>query len=106
MLRDPTYWRSYYRGSEEEVRQDLIFAYSDRCRYYWHQSGVQAEVTRLFDNLSAVSIPPSLISQFLPLEYKAIRCGELQPSPEQMVQYHIRRVLRLYADACSINRRS
>jgi D-tagatose-1,6-bisphosphate aldolase subunit GatZ/KbaZ len=101
MLRDPVYWRSYYCGDEEEVRRDLTFGYSDRCRYYWNQPAVQQEIARLFDNLAARPIPPTLISQYMPVEYQAIRAGELQAAPEQMIRYHIRRVLRVYADACS-----
>ena len=38
MLRDTSYWRSYYRGDEDEVRRDRIYSYSDRCRYYLHQT--------------------------------------------------------------------
>jgi len=102
MLRDPGYWRSYYRGDEDEVRRDLIYGYSDRCRYYWHQPGVQEELTRLIGNLGRRPIPLTLVSQYLPLEYEAIRTGELQAVPERMIQYHIRRVLRVYADACSV----
>jgi D-tagatose-1,6-bisphosphate aldolase subunit GatZ/KbaZ len=101
MMRDPTHWRSYYRGDEDEVRRDLIYGYSDRCRYYWPQPAVQVEIARLFDNLGDRPIPLTLISQYLPLEYEAIRSGELQAVPARMVQYHIRRVLRVYADACS-----
>jgi D-tagatose-1,6-bisphosphate aldolase subunit GatZ/KbaZ len=100
MLRDPSHWRSYYQGDEDEVRRDRFYSYSDRCRYYWNQPAVQEEVARLLDNLRASPIPLTLISQYLPLEYDAIRAGELYPSAEQMIQYHIRRVLRLYADAC------
>ncbi len=102
MLRDPAYWRSYYRGDEDEVRRDLTYGYSDRCRYYWNQSAVQEEIARLFDNLGQRPIPLTLVSQYLPLEYEAIRTGELQAVPERMIQYHIRRVLRAYADACSV----
>jgi D-tagatose-1,6-bisphosphate aldolase subunit GatZ/KbaZ len=102
MVRDPTHWRSYYRGDEEEVCRDLIFGYSDRCRYYWHQPAVQVEIARLLDNLGDRPIPLTLISQYLPLEYEAIRSAELQAVPARMVQYHIRRVLRVYADACSV----
>jgi D-tagatose-1,6-bisphosphate aldolase subunit GatZ/KbaZ len=102
MLRDPGYWRSYYRGDEDEVRRDLIYGYSDRCRYYWHQPAVREEIARLFDSLGGRPIPLTLVSQYLPLEYEAIRAGELQAVPEQMTQYHIRRVLRAYADACSV----
>ena len=102
MLRDPTHWRSYYRGDEDEVRRDLTYSYSDRCRYYWNQPPVQDEVARLFDNLGGRPIPLTLISQYLPLEYEAIRAGELQAIPQRMIRHHIRRVVRVYADACSI----
>ncbi|MGA8151937.1 MAG: class II D-tagatose-bisphosphate aldolase, non-catalytic subunit [Terriglobales bacterium] len=102
MLRDPAHWQTYYRGDEDEVGRDLIYGYSDRCRYYWNQPAVQEELVRLFDNLAGRPIPLTLVSQYLPLEYKAIRTGELQAVPEGMIHYHIRRVVRVYADACSI----
>jgi len=102
MLRDPAYWRSYYHGDEDEVRRDLIYGYSDRCRYYWNQPAVQEEIVRLIGNLGRRPIPLTLISQYLPLEYAAIRSGRLQAVPEQMIHFHIRRVLRVYADACSV----
>ncbi|HLO07656.1 MAG TPA: class II D-tagatose-bisphosphate aldolase, non-catalytic subunit, partial [Terriglobales bacterium] len=81
---------------------DLTYGYSDRCRYYWNRPAVKEEMARLFDNLGEKPIPLTLISQYLPLEYEAIRRGELQAVPARMVQYHIRRVLRVYADACSV----
>lgn len=99
MLRDPSQWRSYYQGSEEEVRRDRIYSLSDRCRYYWNQASVQEELARLLDNLRTFPIPLALISQYLPLQYEAIRAGELQPSPERMIQHHIQRVLRVYANS-------
>ena len=102
MLRDTRYWRSYYRGDEDEVRRDLIYSYSDRCRYYWHQPTVQKEIARLFENLGRRPIPLTLVSQYLPFEYEAIRAGLLQAIPDRMIQYHIRRVLGVYADACSV----
>ena len=101
MLRDPSHWRSYYHGDEDEVRRERIYGYSDRCRYYWNQPAVQEEIARLLDNVGAKPIPLTLISQYLPLEYGAIRGGKLSAAPEQMIQYHIRQVLRVYADACS-----
>jgi D-tagatose-1,6-bisphosphate aldolase subunit GatZ/KbaZ len=101
MLRDPAHWRSYYHSDEDEVRRDRTFGYSDRCRYYWNQPAVREEIARLLDNLGAKPIPLTLISQYLPLEYEAIRAGELQTAPDRMIQHHIRRVLGMYADACS-----
>ena len=106
MLHDPAYWRSYYHGDEDQVRLDLTYGYSDRCRYYWNRPAVQEEIARLFDNLGERPIPFTLISQYLPLEYEAIRSGELQAVPERLIGYHIRRVLRVYADACSVKHRA
>jgi len=101
MLRNPAHWQPYYHGAEEEVRRDLIYGYSDRCRYYWHEPVVQKEVDRLFRNLATIPIPPTLISQYLPEEYRAIRTGQLPAVPEKMIQEHIRQVLRIYAAACA-----
>jgi D-tagatose-1,6-bisphosphate aldolase subunit GatZ/KbaZ len=97
MLRDPSHWQSYYLGNDEEVRRDRIYSLSDRCRYYWNQPAVQEELSRLLDNLRAIPIPLTLISQYLPMQFEAVRAGELQPSAERMIQYHIRRVLRVYS---------
>ena len=102
MLQDPTHWRAYYQGEDQELRRDRVYAYSDRCRYYWHHPGVQEEITRLIDNLSTRPIPLTLLSQFLPLEYQAIRAGALKGAPEQLIQYHIRNVLAVYANACLV----
>lgn len=100
MLNGPSQWQPYYHGDEDEVRRDRIYSFSDRCRYYWNQPAVQEELARLLNNLRPSPIPLSLVSQFLPLEYEAIRNGEPQTSPQQLIQHHIRRVLEIYADAC------
>ena len=92
--------------AEVVYRRDLTYGYSDRCRYYWHGPAVQEEITRLFDNLGERPIPLTLVSQYLPLEYEAIRSGELQADPERLIEHHIRRVLRVYADACSAKKRA
>jgi len=44
--------------------------------------------------------PLTLVSQYLPLQYEAIRSKSLQVSVEDMIQNHIRGVLRVYAGAC------
>lgn len=104
MLRDPSYWKSYYHGGDEELRRDRIYAFSDRCRYYWHQPAVQQEIARLFGNLETKPVPLSLISQYLPQEYEAIRARQSGADPRQMIQCHIQRVLRVYADACAVGK--
>jgi len=100
MLRNPTYWKSFYHGNEREVRLKLTYGYSDRCRYYWNEPSVQKQVAVLLDNLQPLPIPLTLVSQFLPLEYAAIRDGRLRSRPEELIRHHIRQAMRVYAAAC------
>jgi D-tagatose-1,6-bisphosphate aldolase subunit GatZ/KbaZ len=100
MVRNPTYWRPYYRGSEDELRLARMYSYSDRCRYYWGDAAVQQELARLRANLDASPPPLTLVSQYLPVQYEAIRSGGLQANTNDMIQEHIRAVLRAYAAAC------
>ncbi len=104
MRRNPAYWRSYYRGNESHLRLARAYSYSDRCRYYWHESAVEAEIERLLHNLNARSIPVTLVSQCLPAEYEAIRAGQIKERPEALIRYHIQLVLRTYAKACGVGR--
>jgi D-tagatose-1,6-bisphosphate aldolase subunit GatZ/KbaZ len=100
MLRNPAYWRSYYRGTEDELRLARMYSYSDRCRYYWGDAAVQKELAQLRANLDASPPPLTLVSQYLPMQYEAIRSGSLEANAEDMIQEHIRAVLRVYAAAC------
>ena len=102
MLREPAYWRSYYHGDESQLRLSRAYSYSDRCRYYWHEPAVQAEIERLLENLTMHSFPLTLISQYLPQEYTAIRAGQIEQRPEAIIRYHIQSVLRTYAAACGM----
>jgi D-tagatose-1,6-bisphosphate aldolase subunit GatZ/KbaZ len=100
MLREPASWRSYYTGDESHLRISRAYSYSDRCRYYWHEVTVQAEIKRLIENLTAQAVPLTLISQYLPLEYEAIRTGQIENQPVAIIRHHIQLVLRSYATAC------
>lgn len=104
MLRNPSYWRSYYHGDESKLRLSRAYSYSDRCRYYWPESVVQEQVERLFENLMGRDLPRTLLSQFFPLEYEAVRGGRLQAQPQAIVRYHIQTVLRVYSAACGLRR--
>jgi D-tagatose-1,6-bisphosphate aldolase subunit GatZ/KbaZ len=100
MLKNPSYWRSYYHGDEAKQRFSRAYSYSDRCRYYWHGAEVQKEIGQLLTNLENQSLPAALISQFLPLEYEAARVGSRSTRPRDLVHSHIQAVLRRYAQAC------
>jgi D-tagatose-1,6-bisphosphate aldolase subunit GatZ/KbaZ len=102
MLRNPAYWRSYYHGTEDEIRLARVYSYSDRCRYYWGDATVQQELSQLHANIDASPPPPTLVSQYLPLQYEAVRREPRQTRAEWMIQEHIRSVLRVYAAACGV----
>jgi D-tagatose-1,6-bisphosphate aldolase subunit GatZ/KbaZ len=57
-------------------------------------------VERLLHNLGRFSCPLTLLSQYLPIEYDAIRQGALENDAAAIIGHHIRRVLRFYGAAC------
>ena len=100
MLKDPSHWRSYYHGDEAKQRFSRAYSYSDRCRYYWYGAEVQKEIGQLLANLENQSLPATLISQFLPLEYEATRVGSHSVRARDLVRSHIQAISRRYAKAC------
>jgi D-tagatose-1,6-bisphosphate aldolase subunit GatZ/KbaZ len=104
MLSNPGYWSSYYKGGESEVTIARAYSFSDRSRYYWPTRAVQEEVQLLLRNLSSGAVPLTLLSQYMPLEYRAIRENQLSSTVSALIQEHIQQVLRQYAAACGVLR--
>lgn len=100
MRADPQHWRPYYAGTAAEQRLARAFSYSDRARYYWPVPEVAAAAERLLVNLSQRPLPLTLLSQYLPHEYAAVRAGHLTAQPEELLRAHVSRVIDAYADAC------
>ena len=100
MLRNPVYWRPYYRGDEDELRVARAFSLSDRCRYYWMDPAVEKELQQLLTNLAGCTLAFGLLSQYLPWECEAVRYGRLQAEAGALIHHHIRTVLENYAAAC------
>ena len=101
MKRHPKFWEKYYKGSESEKLFDRKFSYSDRIRYYWSNRKVIESLMKLFSNLSVNKIPPALINQYLPNQYKAIRENEIENKPIEIVYHKIKEVLEIYNYATS-----
>ena len=101
MLSNPAHWKSYY-GDRDEASQGFAreFSYSDRCRYYWPEAAVKEQVELLIKNLSREPIPLTLISQYFPEEYDRVCAGEINGRPLELIEQHIRKVLRFYSAAC------
>ncbi len=100
MLAQPAHWQKYYVGSEAERRFARQYSFSDRIRYYWTVPAVNTALTRLLGNLSVNQIPASLLSQYLPVQYKCVKEGTLENSPQAWVHNKIAAVLADYARAC------
>jgi D-tagatose-1,6-bisphosphate aldolase subunit GatZ/KbaZ len=102
MQEHPEHWQPYYRGDEDELRFARDFSFSDRSRYYWPDAEVRGAVDRLFGNLSAHPIPLTLLSQYLPNQYLAVREGTLPNEPQALARAGISRVTDVYARACGM----
>jgi D-tagatose-1,6-bisphosphate aldolase subunit GatZ/KbaZ len=97
MLEKPGYWKDYYDSSQMEL---LLFdSYSDRIRYYWPDSKIEAALKILIANLTAHPPPDILLSRYLPSQYERLRAGELSRDPEILILDKIRDALRPYASA-------
>jgi D-tagatose-1,6-bisphosphate aldolase subunit GatZ/KbaZ len=100
MLNNPVHWRPYYHGDEQELSLARRYSYSDRCRYYWPDEAVQRELKLLVANLSASPPPLTLLSQYLPEDYDAVRAGRIRNTPVELIHERIRKVVKIYAAAC------
>ena len=100
MLSNPAHWHAYYRGDETELHFARRYSFSDRSRYYWPEPAIERELQKLVANLSAAPPPLTLLSQYLPEQYDAVRAGAIRNQPSGLIQDRIRKVLRIYAHAC------
>jgi D-tagatose-1,6-bisphosphate aldolase subunit GatZ/KbaZ len=102
MLADRRYWQPYYHGTPEEEHILRHYSYSDRIRYYWPTGAARAAVNRLFSQLEAGAvIPETLISQFMPACYPAVRCRAIEARPKALVLQAIRLAFNPYRMAAS-----
>jgi D-tagatose-1,6-bisphosphate aldolase subunit GatZ/KbaZ len=100
MLANPAHWKPYYSGDEHQLQFSRQYSYSDRCRYYWPEAGVQKELEVLLANLSRTEIPVTLLSQYLPQQYESVRAREISAQPDALIEDRIRHVLSFYSAAC------
>lgn len=90
MLKNPGNWKNHYHGTEKELYIKRKFSYSDRARYYLPQPEVVAAVDKLMENLSSVDIPMTLISQYLPYQYRNIKDGKIENTPHALVSDYVK----------------
>ena len=104
MCASPEYWEKYYQGTETQQRFARSYSFSDRIRYYWPDKSIQNAQDKLFTNLSRTGISLPLLSEHLPVQFKAVREGTIKADPKSLVLDSIQEVLRSYASACKQNK--
>jgi len=103
MNADPRHWEKYYASTGAQLQLDQQYSLSDRLRYYWPVATVERALARLLANLEANPPPLSLLSQYLPRAYAAVRGGELAMHARDWVLHHVDGVLGQYGAACGAN---
>jgi D-tagatose-1,6-bisphosphate aldolase subunit GatZ/KbaZ len=100
MLDDPRNWEHHYTGDEDTKRLLRHYSYSDRMRYYWNDARAVKAVDTLMANLGSLAIPETLLSAFLPEQYRGVRAGGLRLDAHELILHRIREVIGMYAEAC------
>ncbi len=100
MREDPAHWIRHYPRQEPEAAWYRQHSYSDRIRYYWSHPTVSETVERMFENLSEIEIPLTLLRRHLPAQYRAVRKGDLAMTPRKLVIHNIQEVTSAYSRAC------
>jgi D-tagatose-1,6-bisphosphate aldolase subunit GatZ/KbaZ len=100
MRAEPEYWRKYYDADPQRARFDQQYSLSDRIRYYWPHPAIQAVQAQMLANLERETPPLTLLSQYLPAQYEAVREGRLRNLPVDLLKEGVAKVLRQYMDAC------
>ena len=99
MRENPSQWRGHYHDAANESL-DLAYSLSDRIRYYWPHPEVVSACDRLLENLRRRPAPLTLVSQYLPRQYAAIRAHEIEPGVDALLQDGVAESIRPYLRAC------
>jgi D-tagatose-1,6-bisphosphate aldolase subunit GatZ/KbaZ len=100
MRENPRHWKAYYTDPGREAF-DLQFSLSDRIRYYWPVPSVQRATAALLAHFAGRELPLTLLSQYLPRQYRAIRAGRIANAAHAILIEGVAGVLRQYARACA-----
>lgn len=94
MLENPNNWIKHYHGNEHECAIKRKYSFSDRSRYYMPDHRIERAINTLYANTK--DIPYSLLSQFMPIQYRKVREGILSNTPKSWVKDVVCEVLSDY----------
>ncbi len=101
MVKNPKNWEKYYHGKKEKVDFCRKFSFSDRIRYYLPLPEVMRAMEVMIHNLKEYPVPMTLLSQYLPNQYRKVRDGKLGNQPELWIVDKIKELLDDYEYAVS-----
>ena len=101
MRENPKQWNGHYQDAANESL-DLAYSLSDRIRYYWPHPQVRQACDTLLGNLRERPVPLTLISQYLPRQYAAVRARELDAAPDALLRDGVATAIRPYLRACGV----
>lgn len=96
MVAHPENWEKHYHGDESKIAFERKYSLSDRSRYYLGNEDVQKALHKMIENLRANDIPLTLISQFLPVQFRKIRSRLLEKDPVALIKDKVAEVLDDY----------
>ena len=79
---------------------DKQYSLSDRVRYYWSRPNVVKAMEVMQRNFEQRTPPLTMVSQYLPGQYSAVRSGDITFGVESVVIHKVQEVLSQYATAC------
>lgn len=95
MDKNDGYWRDYYHGTPSEIALLRTYSYSDRIRYYWSDPAVSDALARMMENLRAVQLSETIVSQY----FSGLEFGDIPTDPDELISRHVQRCVRRYFEA-------
>ncbi len=96
MLANPKNWNKHYHGDDNELWFKRKFSFSDRSRYYMPDAKVSEAKEKLIANLRKYGVNLAALSQFMPIQYTRVRCGEIENDPEELIKDRIKNTIDEY----------
>jgi D-tagatose-1,6-bisphosphate aldolase subunit GatZ/KbaZ len=96
MLKNPENWKKHYHGDSGKISFSRKYSLSDRCRYYLTDPEVVNSIDILIKNLKSIDIPLTIISQYMPIQFKKIRKGLIEKDPEALIKDRVDNLLDDY----------
>ncbi|XMB87105.1 class II D-tagatose-bisphosphate aldolase, non-catalytic subunit [Mycoplasmatota bacterium WC44] len=93
MLNNPKHWQKHYDG---DIEYKCKFSLLDRCRYYLENESVKSATNKLLSNLESSKISLTLLSQFMPNQYRKVRVNSIENKPIPLIFDRIHEVLDIY----------